>query len=268
MQPELLGMTDVSIGYGGQTVLEGVDLSIRQGEMVVIAGTSGCGKSTLLKTAVGLLKPAQGEVRLLGTPIQAMADEELFLLRTRVGFLFQGGALINSLTVAENIELPLRQFTRLPRGVVQSLVRMKLALVGLEEARQKMPPELSGGMRKRVALARALALDPLLLLCDEPSAGLDPVTAAALDALLMDLRATLGMTVVVVTHELGSIDCIADRVIMLSERRVIFDGGLKKAHESQLGAMRDFFERRPGQVEKRGLTIEERLRRQAKEDWT
>jgi len=261
-------MTDVAIGYGGQTVLDGIDLSIRQGEMVVVAGTSGCGKSTLLKSSVGLLKPIHGEVRLLGTPIQAMGDDELFLLRTRVGFLFQGGALINSLTVEENIELPLRQFTRLPRAVVRTLVRMKLALVGLEEARQKMPPELSGGMRKRVALARALALDPVLLLCDEPSAGLDPVTAAALDSLLMDLRSTLGMTVVVVTHELGSIDCIADRVIMLSDQRVIFDGSLQKAHESKLEAMRDFFERRPTKVEMRGQSIAERLQRQAKEDWS
>ena len=254
-------MDDVTLGYDGKPIVSGVNLTIHAGELVVIVGSSGCGKSTLLKGAIGLLAPFKGTVRLFGKDLSVQGEEELSLLRTKIGMLFQGGALINSLTVAENVALPLSQFTRLPESVVDTLVRMKLGQVGLEEALSKTPPELSGGMRKRAALARALALDPVLLFCDEPSAGLDPVTAAGLDQLLMDLRLALNMTLVVVTHELGSIHKIADRVVMVADGKIVFDGDLSQAIASESQVVSDFFERRPTRTESLGVSMFERFTR-------
>ncbi len=259
MSDPVLQMENVSLNYGSEPVLTGINLAIQPGELTVIAGTSGCGKSTLLRGAIGLLRPSKGIIRLLGRDIANLDEEELAELRRRVGLLFQGGALINSMTIAENVALPVRQFSRLPDSVVDSLVRMKLAQVGLEDAMQKTPPELSGGMRKRAALARTLAMDPELLLCDEPSAGLDPVTAAALDRLLLDLRAAMNMTLVVVTHELGSIDAIADRVIMVAGGGLAFDGSLEQAHRTETQVVKDFFARKPAKAETRGRSILERL---------
>ncbi len=259
MSDPVLQMENVSLSYGAETVLTGVSLAVRPGELTVIAGSSGCGKSTLLRGAIGLLRPSVGTIRLLGKDLATLDEEELAALRRRTGLLFQGGALINSMTIADNVALPVRQFSRLPDSAVDSLVRMKLALVGLEEAMHKTPPELSGGMRKRAALARALAMDPELLLCDEPSAGLDPVTAAALDRLLLDLRAALNMTLVVVTHELGSIDAIADRVIMVAGGGLAFDGSLEQAHRTETQVVKDFFARKPVRAETRGRSILERL---------
>ncbi|RME24401.1 MAG: ATP-binding cassette domain-containing protein, partial [Deltaproteobacteria bacterium] len=200
MAEPVLQFQQASFGYEESPVLTGIDLTIYREQVTIIAGASGCGKSTLLRGAIGLLAPMKGRVRLLGAAIDELSETALARLRRRVGLLFQGGALINSLTVAENVALPMRQFTRLPESVVRRLVRLKLAQVGLEEDGGKFPPELSGGMRKRAALARALALDPELLLCDEPTAGLDPVTAAGLDRLLLELRQAMGMSLVVVTH--------------------------------------------------------------------
>jgi len=255
----LLEMNNVSLGYQGETVLRGVDFRIRRGELTVVAGPSGCGKSTLLKAAVGLLLPFSGSVRLFGVDLEGLSEERLSDLRSRVGLLFQGGALINSMTVAENVALPLNQFSRLPEQAVDTLVRMKLGQVGLEKAYSKTPPELSGGMRKRAALARSLALDPELLICDEPSAGLDPVTAAGLDRLLLDLRSALNMTLLVVTHELGSIDAIADRVVVLNNGGLVFDGPLASARQSEIPAVRDFFARQPPRAEERGKSMLERF---------
>ncbi len=230
--------------YGDTEILSGVDMQVRAGEVHVILGGSGSGKSTLLKHIVGLLRPVRGTVTLLGVD-QATADEpEWEAVLARVGLLFQGGALINSITVNENVALPVRERSPgLPESVVEEMVQMKLALVGLDQAGGLTPPELSGGMKKRAALARAMALDPDVLFCDEPSAGLDPVTAAALDRLILDLRDRFGMSVVVVTHELASIETIADRVTMLAAGKVVAAGPLDDVRRRDHPVVRAFFDR-------------------------
>ncbi|RLB57806.1 MAG: ABC transporter ATP-binding protein [Deltaproteobacteria bacterium] len=255
----VLKFAEVWLGYNDEAVLRDINLEINAGQVTVIAGASGCGKSTLLRGAIGLLSPRRGRISLLGQDLARLDENRLAALRQQTGLLFQGGALINSLTVAENVALPIRQFSRLSDGAVQQLVRMKLAQVGLEAHWNKTPPELSGGMRKRAALARALAMDPQLLLCDEPTAGLDPVTAAGMDRLLLSLREALGMTLVVVTHEVGSIETIADRVVLLADGRLAFDGSLQQAHASSLAVVRDFFSRRARPAAGQGKTLLERF---------
>jgi phospholipid/cholesterol/gamma-HCH transport system ATP-binding protein len=217
-------VTDLVVRYGELTVLSGVSTRMRRGEITVILGGSGCGKTTLLKAIVGLLRPDQGEVRVLGEPTAELDEEGWARLRRRTGVLFQGGALLNSMSVRENVSIPLQQHTELPPDLVARIARSKLALVGLDGAEERLPSELSGGMRKRAALARALALDPELLFFDEPSAGLDPVTSAGLDRLILGLRARLGMSLVIVTHEPASIRRLADRIVFLDGGRVIYDG--------------------------------------------
>ena len=231
--------------YGDKVILDQVDLLVQTGEILTVLGGSGCGKSTLLKHAVGLMTPADGTVKLLGVDLAAAGEAEKREVLVRTGVLFQGGALLNSLTVAENVALPLEQHTDLPPKVISDVIRMKLSLVGLSEAAGLYPPELSGGMRKRAALARALALDPEILFCDEPSAGLDPLTAAGIDRLIKDLRDTLDMTVVVVTHEMASVEIIADRVLMLDAGNVLFDGTLDEMRRSENPTVQDYLARRP-----------------------
>lgn len=255
----VLEFSGVWLGYNDEAVLRDINLEIQAGQVTVIAGASGCGKSTLLRGAIGLLVPRRGRISLLGRDLTSLDESELAVLRQRTGLLFQGGALINSLTVAENVALPIRQFSRLSDGVVWQQVRMKLAQVDLAAHWNKTPPELSGGMRKRAALARALALDPQLLLCDEPTAGLDPITAAGMDRLLLSLREALGMTLVVVTHEVGSIETIADRVVLLADGGLAFDGSLSEARASSLTAVRDFFSRRARPVASQGRTLLDRF---------
>ncbi|MBM4372219.1 MAG: ATP-binding cassette domain-containing protein, partial [Deltaproteobacteria bacterium] len=212
-----------------------------------IIGTSGCGKSTLLKSLIGLLPPAAGEVELLGEDLYRLDEGERDRVLGRLGVMFQNGALLGSMTVEENVLIPLREAARLPEPVLRSSARLRLRQVGLEHASRLLPSELSGGMRKRAALARALILDPPLLFCDEPGAGLDPVTGARLDDLILTLREVLDITVVVVTHELHSIRRIADSIVMLGRGRLLFQGSREEALASDSPDLRAFFDRQGGE---------------------
>jgi phospholipid/cholesterol/gamma-HCH transport system ATP-binding protein len=231
-------------GYGSNLVLDGVDMEVPYGEIRVILGGSGCGKSTLLRNAIGLERPKAGTVQILGEAIDWSEGRPTGQIFSQVGVLFQNGALLSSLTVAENVALPLRLHRPdLPASVREEIVRIKLEQVRLGHALHKLPGELSGGMRKRAGMARALALDPPLLFCDEPSAGLDPVTSRGLDELLLELRENLGITMIVVTHELDSIRSLADSITFLSQKRVAYDGPLRDAETQAPEEVRAFLAR-------------------------
>lgn len=211
--------------FGTQVVHENLDLDVHRGEILAVVGGSGSGKSVLLRSIVGLRRPNAGSVRLLGENLTALPAEERSALEQRFGVLYQEGALFSSLTVAENVALPLVEHAGLPRHQAEHVARLKLALSGLgADASDKSPSELSGGMRKRVALARALALDPEILFLDEPTAGLDPISAAEFDRLLHTLRDALGLTVFMVTHDLDTLYAICDRVAVLSQKRILTIG--------------------------------------------
>jgi phospholipid/cholesterol/gamma-HCH transport system ATP-binding protein len=240
---ELIKVENLVVRFGEHTVLDGINLSLVRGEILVILGGSGCGKSTLLRHIVGLRAPEEGRVKLFGSDLYGEDDEEREEALKRIGMLFQSAALFNSLTLEENIAMPLIEHRGVAPEVAAIIARMKLAMVGLESSARLLPAEISGGMKKRAGLARALALDPEVLLFDEPSAGLDPVTARALDDLILDLRARLGVGIVVVTHELGSINAIADHVIMLDRGKIIAEGPLAEVRESDNPIVHAFFAR-------------------------
>jgi phospholipid/cholesterol/gamma-HCH transport system ATP-binding protein len=207
--------------FGDQVLHDGLDLDIRRGEVLGVVGGSGTGKSVLLRTIIGLNRPAAGDIRVLGRLTRALDDEELRRLQTRWGVLFQNGALFSSLTVAENIQAPMRERGGIPPELMEELAGLKVRLVGLPiEAAAKYPSQLSGGMKKRVGLARALALDPEILFLDEPTAGLDPIGAADFDELIRSLQQSLGLTVVMVTHDLDSLVAICDRIAVLIDRKI------------------------------------------------
>jgi len=240
----------LSVGYDGSAVLEGLSFSIRPGEVVALLGGSGCGKSTVMRTVIGLLPPVAGSVRLLGRPFAeagAPEPEDRNELLRRVGVMFQGGALFGAQTLLENVLFPLRQFTNYAPELAERIARLKLGLVGLAAHADRYPRELSGGMQKRAAIARALALDPAVLLLDEPSAGLDPVTSASLDDLILRIRSEQGTAIVLVSHELPSILRVADRALYFDrETRSLLDEGppARLRDASPHAAVRDFFLRK------------------------
>ena len=230
----IIRVKDLVKRFDGRAVLDGVNLDVYPGETLVIMGGSGCGKSTLLRHMIGSMWPEEGHVELFNENISDLESEQLDSLRKRFGILFQSGALFNSMTVGQNVALPLEEHTDLDADTIEIMVRIKLELVNLREAIDLMPSEISGGMKKRAGLARAIALDPEILFYDEPSAGLDPVTSAEIDQLIMDLTGKIGVTSVVVTHEMDSAFRIADRMAMLDKGRM-----LKIGQREEFAAIRD-----------------------------
>ena len=240
---------DLVARYGSRTILDKLSIGIPQGLITVILGGSGSGKTTLMRHLVGLSRPTSGQVIIMGQPLGELGRDEELKVRRKIGVLFQGGALFNSMTVAENVGLGLREHTRLDDKVISIVTNMKLEQVGLAGFGDLMPEQLSGGMKKRAGLARALAMDPEVLFVDEPSAGLDPITAAGLDELLLKLKKTFNMTIVVVTHELPSLFMIADWVYMIDQGRILYAGTLKGLKETDQARVRQFLERRPDRAE-------------------
>jgi phospholipid/cholesterol/gamma-HCH transport system ATP-binding protein len=225
----VLEVDSIVTRFGEQTVHDGVTFSVPHGQVVGLIGGSGSGKSVLVREIIGLLRPTSGKVRLLGIDVWSAAEEELAALRRRFGMMFQDGALFSSLSVAQNVATPLIEHAAAPPQLLAPLVRLRIALAGLPaEAASKMPSELSGGMRKRAAVARALALEPEVLFLDEPTSGLDPITARAFDKLVRFLCDDLGLTVLLVTHDLDTLLGIVDRAIVLAHGRVIADGPVKE----------------------------------------
>lgn len=220
----LIEVRNVTKAFGETKALDDVSFGVERGKTLVILGASGGGKSTLLKTMITALRPDSGQILLDGDEVTAMPERRLAPVRRKFGVLFQEGALLNSLTVAENVALPIRYHTRLPAETVDIMVKMKLEVVGLREADEKLPSELSGGMRKRAALARAIALDPMIVFYDEPSSGLDPVATAVIGSLINDLKAKMGMTNVVITHDIQSAFEIADWIVLLYRGRIVTQG--------------------------------------------
>jgi len=231
--------------FGSRTILNGINLEICRGETFVIMGGSGCGKSTFLRHLTGALKPDSGKVYLLGKDITNLNEEEMDVVKKKIGMSFQSSALFDSMTVGENVSLPLREHTKLDDNVIDIVVKMKLELVGLRGFEDLMPSQLSGGMRKRVGLARAIAMDPEIVFYDEPTAGLDPIVAGVIDKLILDLSKKLSITTIVVTHDMKSVFSIADKVAMLYEGKVLEVGTPDEIKKSKSAMVQQFISGSP-----------------------
>ena len=244
VNPEpVISLRNLRVSYGDREILHGITFDVLPGETLVILGGSGSGKSTLLRTLVGLEKPSSGEIWIKGLDLAKASTTEMGNIRKKIGMSFQGGALFGSMTVGENVALPLREHTKLEDSTIEIMLRMKLEEVGLEGFEYFWPSQLSGGMKKRAAVARALAMDPEILLFDEPSAGLDPITAAGIDQLILHLKRAFHMTIVVVTHELASAFLIADRMLVIDKGNVIALGTPEEMSSSTQPRVRQFLDR-------------------------
>ncbi len=240
----VISVRNLTAGYAGETVIRDISFEIPGGKIFAIMGRSGCGKTTLFRAMVGLLKPASGEIYYGDDKMEPISEQPKIEILRKIGVLFQSGALFTSMTVAENVAMPLTQFTSLPQTVIEEIVAMKLELVGLQDSAKKLPGELSGGMQKRAALARAMALDPHILFFDEPSSGLDPLTSSELDETIRSINSFMGTTVVLITHELRSVYSVADSVILLdpSEKTIIARGRPQELEQDVSDKrVRDFF---------------------------
>ena len=244
----LIQIRDLVAGFDDEIILKDINFDVNAGEIFIILGGSGCGKSTLLKHMVGLQEPISGTVTVNDVEITDKSKDNLHSVLRQCGILFQGGALFGSMTLADNIALPLREYSGLPEENIQCLIKMKLNMVQLLGYENHFPAEISGGMKKRAGLARAMALNPPILFCDEPSAGLDPITSAELDRLLLHINHSLGTTMVIVTHELSSVFNIADRVIMLDKsiKGIVAEGDPFQLRDNSLNSyVQRFFKRKP-----------------------
>ena len=236
----IIELKDVHTSFNGVLVHSGINLCIKEGEVMSLIGSSGVGKSVLLKELIGILKPDKGEILVMGRDIVPLKEEELIKIRRNIGILFQGSALFDSLTVYENVAYPLREHTKLKEKEIEEKVREKLGLVGLEGVEQKLPDELSGGMKKRVGLARAIAVEPKIILYDEPTTGIDPINADKINELILDLQNKLGTTTIVVTHDLHCVKKVTNRLAMLSEGKIITEGTWDDLENSEIKVIRDF----------------------------
>jgi phospholipid/cholesterol/gamma-HCH transport system ATP-binding protein len=241
----MISLRDLRVRYGEREILHGITMDVKRGETLVILGGSGSGKSTLLRTLVGLEKPSSGEIWLRGKNLAAISDADLDEIRRKMGMSFQSGALFGSMTVGENVGLPLREHTKLENSTIEIMTRLKLEQVGLAGFEDYFPSELSGGMKKRAAVARALSMDPEILFFDEPSAGLDPIIAAGIDQLILELKQAFHMTIIVVTHELASAFLIADQMVYIDKGYIIAQGTPAEMKANPAPRVRQFFDRVP-----------------------
>ena len=239
----MISLHNLRVSYGEREILHGINFDVIRGETLVILGGSGSGKSTLLRTLVGLEKPSSGEIWPRGKNLAAISSQEMAEIRKKIGMSFQGGALFGSMTVGENVALPLREHTKLEDSTIGIIVRLKLDQVGLAGFENYMPSQLSGGMKKRAAVARALSMDPEILFFDEPSAGLDPIIAAGVDQLILELKKAFHMTIIVVTHELASAFLIADRMVLIDKGNVVAIGPAEEMRASTHPRVRQFLDR-------------------------
>jgi len=244
-QATVIEVENLVTHYGNREILHGINFDVKYGEIKVIMGGSGSGKTTLLRHLLGLHRPTSGSIKMLGKDIVTISKKELYKLRRQIGVAFQGGALFGSMSVAGNVQLPLREHTKLDEHTIQIMTRMKLEVVNLSGFENLMPAELSGGMTKRVALARAVIMDPKLLFFDEPSAGLDPVVSAELDELILNLRDALNITIVVVTHELESALSIADRITVLDQGNLLITGTVEEVRNADSEKVQNMLHRKP-----------------------